>query len=128
MSVSLAPGFIEQYTVGGAAVETNDTLALTSMTVDWLSGFVSWSFSIGQIGGGKLTPGKRAAVQNITLNMATGDWTNGAAGNKGTITAQALALLNASLATGRNNIENAAMLQSLLPVLAGGTVTPWATS
>lgn len=124
MSIALSAATVQQFLVGGVALETNGDAALISTSLDFNSNTMTWTFTTGTRANGSLNPGPHGMTTSIVLNLTTGVWTNTQTGATGTVQNGAggpLTILNNGLKNLRNGIENAAIVQSIYD----GVQVPW---
>jgi len=115
VSITLTTG---KLVVINGVTQENDTIgACVSMHIDYLANTAVFTFQIGQLVAGNINIGAYSTPITLTVNLATGAWTN-SAGQSGTIGAGALASFVNQVKADRNAIESfAAGASAILPGL-----------
>jgi hypothetical protein len=120
--ITLNAGAVLTFGAGGATVETDDHAAVTGVDVDWNRNTATLTYSYGTWAAPVFTPGPRASVVTVTVDLQLGGWLS-TAGPGGALSPAQLSQLLTALKTARNAAETfaAGPAGNLLP----GVTTAW---
>jgi hypothetical protein len=123
MPIQLPSGSVTVTTVGGSVVDTIDTEAVQSIHIDFPSQSMFVTFVLGTPPNNSFAPSSRGGgvPATIQVNLSTGAWTAGNGQQSGTLSAAALQQVVGTLKNLRNNAEQFANGQGVVP----GTLVPW---
>jgi hypothetical protein len=108
----------------GVLSETDNVAGVSTFTVDFLSGTVTFTLILGTLLNGNVNAGVYPPRINVTVNLATGAW-NSSNGLSGTINPASLTSVISQFASDRNLMETfSAGASGILP----GTQTAWASN
>lgn len=122
MPISLPTASISTSTVGGSTIDTRDTVAVSAVTIDYISNTVYVVFVLGTPANNLFTVSlhPNGVPAALSINISNGSWSsNGIVG--GTLTSQQLSVINTGLKNLRNGLESFASNSGVV----SGTVVPW---
>lgn len=121
MPIQLSSNLVGVTSVGGTVIDTRDTEAIGSISIDYIGGTITVIFTQGTPASNAFQASlKQTSVPaSITLNTVTGAWT--ANGPNGTLTAPQLASVLTVTKNIRNTIEQFAVTLNII----SGTFTAW---
>lgn len=122
MSITLPASLISQLVIGGATVETDPNSAVTELHADYVTNTLRFTVKGGTTSGASFAPGQIAPTYEFVINGITGVWFVNGSSISGTLSGAALTNIQTIFKNLRNNAENFAVNQNLLP---GATQVPW---